>query len=121
MSRLLENTKWLILHYEDMSGKSPTTSRHILRGRPRGSLNKLPRKRALRTDCLKKAAHIRSEQVRRDGVNKGFEELRAVVPGLAGQNLSKSDTLHVVCDWIEGFSRVNEGLRAQLGELERNM
>ncbi|KAL3486944.1 hypothetical protein BJX62DRAFT_241523 [Aspergillus germanicus] len=120
INRLLENTKWLILHYEDVSGKLPTTSRPIIRGRPRGSLNKLPRKRALRTDYLKKAAHIRSEQVRRDGVNKGFEELKAVVPGLAGQNLSKSDTLHVVCDWIEDFSRVNEGLRVQLGELERN-
>ncbi|KAL3484545.1 hypothetical protein BJX62DRAFT_243825 [Aspergillus germanicus] len=120
INRLLESTKWLILHYKDMSGKQPATSRHIIRGRPRGSLNKLPRKRVLRTDCLKKAAHIRSEQVRRDGVNRGFEEFKAVVPGLADQNLSKSGTLHVVCDWIEEFSRVNEGLRAQLGELERN-
>ncbi|KAL3444402.1 hypothetical protein BJX65DRAFT_310985 [Aspergillus insuetus] len=121
INRLLENTKWLILHYEDVSGKPPKTSRYIIRGRPRGSVNKLPRKRALRTDCLKKkAAHIRSEQLRRDGVNKGFEELKALVPELAGQNLSKSDTLHVVCDWIEEFSWMNEGLRAQLEELERN-
>ncbi|CEL11019.1 hypothetical protein ASPCAL14126 [Aspergillus calidoustus] len=121
VDRLLENTKWLILHYEDVSGRLLTRPRQIIRGRPRGSVNKLPRRRAARTDYLKKAAHIRSEQQRRDVVNKGFEELKGLVPGLRGQSFSKSDTLHVVCDWIEEFSQVNEGLRAELEELDRNM
>jgi hypothetical protein len=30
IDRLLENTKWLILHYEDVTGKLPTTYRHVI-------------------------------------------------------------------------------------------
>ncbi|KAJ0421518.1 hypothetical protein BJY00DRAFT_312123 [Aspergillus carlsbadensis] len=120
INRLLENSKCLIRHYQDLCA-TPRPSRHIIRGRPRGSLNKLPRKSIPRSESRSKAAHIRSEQVRRDLVNKGFEELEAVVPRLRGQRFSKSHTLRVVCDWIEELSLGNEALKAQLAELDRNL
>ena len=47
-----------------------------------------------------------------------FDEVRLLVPGLREESFSKSQTLRMVCDYVEELSRVNEALKEQLAELE---
>lgn len=134
LARLFENHRWLILHLKDMGlyqpePKQPQQQQQQQQPQPRRSKTGR-RARSVRLHDARKpkrppaaslqrqAAHIRSEQKRRSLVNNMFDEVRLLVPGLREESFSKSQTLRMVCDYVEELSRVNEALKEQLAELE---
>ncbi|KAL4958674.1 uncharacterized protein BDV14DRAFT_194375 [Aspergillus stella-maris] len=132
LTRLLVNHSWVTLHYSHACGqKRPQqqeekqeelrSRRHRTSSRdtPVGPATQQVRKKSRQPSHKRHAAHIRSEQVRRDLVKQRFAELKLLVPRLRGQNFPKSEILQIVGDWIQELLKGNVALEAQLAEMDK--
>lgn len=66
------------------------------------------------TEEQKRENHIKSEQKRRTLIKTGFEDLCILVPGLQGNNLSKSLVLTTAASWLSDLLDGNRRLEDQL-------
>ncbi|KAL8721521.1 MAG: hypothetical protein Q9225_001820 [Loekoesia sp. 1 TL-2023] len=75
----------------------------------RGQISRKKSDRVKLTEDEKRENHVNSEQKRRDGVNKEWDNLRDFVPGIEDHNLAKSGQVNYATRW----------LRQVLGDIER--